>query len=70
MICYVFKPKRRVDGVVQIAKYFSGKLRMDWETKIEVIALQTTDRRIAQRAMDERAKERHLERQGHLAPAS
>ena len=41
---------------------------MDWETKVSVIALQTTDRRIAIRTMDERAKERHLEKQGHLAP--
>jgi hypothetical protein len=68
MICYVFKPKRRVDGVVLTAKYFSGKLRMEWEHRVAVIGLQTADRRIAERALDEIAKERHLERQGLLAP--
>ena len=65
MICYVFKPRRRVKGVLAIAKHFSGKLRMPWETKVAVIALQTSDRRIAERALNEAAKERHLERQGY-----
>ncbi|KAB2910886.1 MAG: hypothetical protein F9K30_22195 [Dechloromonas sp.] len=51
------------------ARYFSGKLRMDWETgSPKIIALHTTDRRIAQRTLDEMAKEKHLERQGLLAP--
>ena len=68
MICNVFKPRRRVNDVVVVAKYFSGKLRMDWEHKITVIGLKTSDRRIAKRALDEIAKERYLERQGLLAP--
>lgn len=68
MICYVFKPKRRVDGVLVVAKYFSGKLRMPWDAKVSVVCLNTPDRRIAERALDELAKERHLEHQGLLAP--
>jgi integrase len=68
MICYVFKRKRRIDGVLCEARYFSGKLRMDWEAEVSVVALNTTDRRVAERDLDELAKERHLERQVMLAP--
>jgi integrase len=70
MISYVFKPRRRVGGVLREARYFFGKLRMHWEAKASVIALNTTDRRIALRDLDKLAKERDLERQGILAPRS
>jgi integrase len=68
MKCFVFKPRRRVDGVLHVTRFFSGKLRMPWESKPTVIALETTDRRIAERMLDEIAKQRHLERQGYSAP--
>lgn len=69
MICFVFRPKRRVNGKLQVTKYYSGKLRMDWETgNAAVIALGTSDKRIALDALNLIAKERHQERQGLLAP--
>ena len=68
MKCFVFKPRRRINGVLHVARYYSGKLRMPWESKPTVIALETTDRRIAERKLDEMAKQRHLERQGYSAP--
>src|SRR5665213_2375662 len=68
MICHVFKPRRRVGGVLRVARHFSAKLRMDWEAKMSVVALGTSDRRIAHKALEMLAKERHLERQGYLAP--
>src|SRR5665213_2380572 len=68
MICHVFKPRRRVGGVLRVARHFSAKLRMDWEAKVSVVALGTTDRRIAHKALETLAKERHLEHQGYLGP--
>ena len=41
---------------------------MPWEAKPKVIALNTTDRRIADRMLDDMAKQRHLEHQGYSAP--
>ena len=70
MICFVFKPRRNVGGMLHETRLFSGKLRMDWEAKTSIIALKTTDRRIAQRALDEMAKERQLEHQGLLPSRS
>jgi integrase len=68
MICHVFKPRRRVGGVLREARHFSAKLRMDWEAKASVVALGTPDRRIASKALETLAKERYLEHQGYLAP--
>lgn len=68
MNCFVFKPRRRINGVLHVARFYSGKLRMPWESKPTVIALETTDRRIAERMLDEMAKQRHLEKQGYSAP--
>jgi integrase len=70
MICYVFKPRRRVGGALRVAPRYSGKLRMDWEKDRppEVIALHTTDKRVAERKLAELALEREKEHFGLIPP--
>lgn len=61
-VCFVFRPRRRVGGKLRIAANYSGKLRMPWETgNPSVIALGTTERRLAEQILNEKARERHLE---------
>ncbi len=60
MICYVFKR----------GKYFSGKLRLEHESRTSIIALKTTDKRIALQELMRRADERQKEHLGLLPPLS
>lgn len=66
MIGFVFKPRRRVAGVLRVAEHYSAKLRMPWETRVQVVALNTSDKRVAQDALNQIVRERHQERQGLL----
>lgn len=68
MIAHVFKRRWRKDGKLHVAEHYSAKLQMSWESKVQVISLQTTDKRIAQDYLNQLVKERHQERQG-LLPA-
>ena len=60
MICYVFRR----------GKNYSGKLRLDNESRTSIIALGTPDKRIAQAKLFEVAKEREKELLGLLPPKS
>lgn len=68
MICNVFKQRRRVDGVVQEAAKWSGRLRMPWETSVSTFALHTTDKRVALHKLLQIAEEREKEHNGLIAP--
>ncbi|WP_438482561.1 tyrosine-type recombinase/integrase [Oleiharenicola lentus] len=68
MICFVFKPKRVVDGIRQERKNYSGKLKLDTWAKPKVFSLQTGDRRIAEMKLQELAKDFEKEALG-LLPA-
>lgn len=68
MICFVFKPSRRVNGQREERKCYSGKLKLDSWTKSRVFALETTDRRIAEMKLRELAKDFEKEALG-LLPA-
>jgi integrase len=68
MICNVFKQRRRINGVLNIAESWSGRLRMSWETSVSTIALNTPDKRIALHKLLQIADEREKEHNGILAP--
>lgn len=69
MICFTFRPKRRIQGKLHRTRYFSGKLRMPWETgNPQVIALHTPDRREARRRLDAIRIEREKEHAGLIPP--
>lgn len=60
MICFVFRR----------GKYFSGKLRLPDDARTSIIALQTTDRRVATQKLLQIADERQKEAMGLLPPRS
>lgn len=68
MICSVFKQRRRINGVVVEAKYWSGRLRMPWETSVSTIALNTSDKHLALQKLFRLAEEREKEHNGLIAP--
>lgn len=70
MICFVFKPARMKDGKRHQSPYYSGKLRLDSWPRLRVIALHTTDKRIAEAKLLEMAKEHEKEAMGMLPPRS
>ena len=68
MICNVFKQRRRVNGVLQIAQNWSGRLRMPWETSVSTVVLNTPDKRLALHKLSQIAEEREKEHNGIIAP--
>ncbi len=69
MICFPFRPSRRINGKVHRVANYSGKLRMEWETGCPtVIALHTPDKREAVRRLDAIRIEREKEHAGLLPP--
>ncbi len=68
MICFVFKPSRRVDGQRQERKCYSGKLKLDSWAKPRIFALETTERRIAEAKLREIATDFEKEALG-MVPA-
>ena len=68
MICFPFKPRRRVDGKLCECRFYSGKLRLDGESRVRIVGLHTTDQREAFRLLFELAEEQKLEARGILPP--
>ena len=69
MICFVFKPRRRVNGQLRESRYYSGKLRMEWERGLpRTVALHTTDGREAYRKLNEMRVVREKRYHGLLPP--
>lgn len=60
MICHVFKRGR----------FWWGKLKLDTDTELARFSLGTTDKRVAQGKLSEKAREREKEAAGLLAPHS
>ncbi len=69
MICFIFRPARRVDGKLVRNPSYSAKIRMEWESgQPQVVALKTTDKREALHRLDALRIEREKEHAGLLPP--
>lgn len=69
MICFTFRPSRRINGKLHRVPNYSGKLRMEWETGLpQLIALHTPDQREADRKLDALRVEREKEHNGLIPP--
>lgn len=68
MICFPFKPRRKVGGKLCECRFYSGKLRLDGESRASVVALHTTDEREAWRQLIQLRDERLMEARGLLPP--
>src|SRR5437879_3083644 len=68
MICFVFKPRRRVDGKVRPARTWSGKFQLSADLKPTVVALGVTDKQVAQQKLREIVRGIERDRAG-LSPS-
>jgi len=67
MICFVFKPRRRVDGKVRPSRTWSGKFQLPGDSKSTVAPLGVTDKQVAQEKLREMVRAIERERAG-LSP--
>jgi len=68
MICTVYRHKRKKNGKIVMARLYRGRFRMDGETEVTEVSLNTADKRLAQQRLEELIRERQMEKQGLLAP--
>jgi integrase len=69
MIAHVYRPRRRgLDGKSEAHRLYRGRFRLAGEVKITEVALNTTDRQVAEKKLAEIISERERERAGLIAP--
>lgn len=68
MIAYVFKPRRKKDGKMEVARIYRGRYRLNGEGRLVELSLDTSDKQAAQKRLAEIIKEKELERAGIIAP--
>jgi hypothetical protein len=64
----VFKHKRRKDGKLISARFYSGRYRLEGDSKATTVALKTTDKQVAEAKLKRLVDELERERAGLLAP--
>ena len=47
MICNVFRPKRKLNGKMQIGRLYRGRYKLHGEFKVTTLPLHTTDKQLA-----------------------
>ncbi|MBL9170350.1 MAG: tyrosine-type recombinase/integrase [Verrucomicrobiales bacterium] len=70
MIAYVYKPKRRVEGKLEVQRTYRGRYRLDGEFSLTDVTLDTPDKQVAQTKLMQIIAEKERERAGLTAPAS
>jgi len=64
MMCFVFRPRRRVNGKVRVARTWSGKFQLLGDAKPTVVHLGVSDKQVAQEMMRQIVRERERQRVG------
>jgi integrase len=64
----VFKHKRRKDGKLISARFYSGRYRLEGDSRATTVALKTTDKQVAEAKLKRLVDELERERAGLLAP--
>ncbi len=65
---YVFKHKRRKEGKLVSARFYSGRYQLAGDSKETTVALKTTDKQVAEARLKRIVQELEQEREGLLAP--
>ena len=68
MICFVFRPKRRVNGKLRVGRTWNGKFQLRGDAKPTVVALGVSDKQVAQEKLREMVRAIERERSG-LGPS-
>jgi len=71
MISYVYKPRRRTPGgKVEIQRTYRGRYRLNADTSVTDVTLDTADKQIAQARLAAIIQQKEREKAGLTAPAS
>src|SRR5581483_4780872 len=68
MTAYVFRPKRRKCGKLVQCKTYSGRYRLAGQTNVVTVALNVTDREVAERKLRELIRDKEREASGISVP--
>ncbi len=68
MICHLFKHKRRRNGKVVESSHYYGKFRVARGERIVVVPLDTKDKQVARKLLNDLVREKQQERAGIIAP--
>ena len=68
MICFPFKLRRRRNGVLAQSREYYGKIRLDGESRVSVIPLDTTDLQVARKRLNDEVIRRQREAEGLAVP--
>ena len=68
MICHVYKRKRKKNGKSVTDRFYRGRYRLDGDYEMSEVALETTDKQVAEQKLRELVKEKEMERAGLIAP--
>jgi integrase len=68
MINFVYRRSRRVNGKREYDRLYRGRVRLDGDEKIQEVPLDTPDKRIARKRLDEYVVNLQREREGLIAP--
>src|SRR4051794_9139889 len=64
MICFVFRPRRQVDGKIRISRTWHGKFQLPGDAKPTVVGLGVSDKQVAQEKLRETVRAIERERAG------
>ena len=68
MTSFVFRPKRRVNGKLRVARTWSGEFKLAGDAKPTRIALGVTDKQVAEEKLRRIIREAEREREGLIRP--
>jgi integrase len=68
MIANIYKPRRRTDGKIEVARLWRGRYRLSGDARITEVALGSADKQVAQKRLAEIVAEKERERAGQIAP--
>jgi hypothetical protein len=70
MLRTVYRKKETINGKKIIRRIYRGRYRLDGDSKVIDITLDTTDKRVAQQKLEQIIRERQMEQEGILAPSA
>jgi hypothetical protein len=68
MMFFVFRPKRRVDGKVRVARTYVGQFRLAGDLKTTRVPLGVSDKQVAKEKLSRIVREAEREREGLSLP--
>ena len=70
MTKFVYRQRRKLNGKTSLAKTYSGAYTLPWQVGRKTVALKTSDKRIAEKRLDQFVRCLELEHEGEPIPSN